>query len=241
MLFWRLYKIISQQNFALTATVFIVVCAEFRAALSVLDSIYDIPCQYSPVWFPGNRRDDGDVMTWKSLPHYWPLLKETYWPLVGPHTKGQHCGALTFPLALVWISCRTNSQSSCRWFETPWCVCNVTVIGASCFCCSSYQSKDLPFPTPETATPSTPPLKYAMNNKRRGKAVIISNTEFDKKTGKGPRKESHNDAAYLYNIFKCRGFEIELCRDLKVAKMNEMFEKCKYFPRKYVFTMHFFP
>ena len=85
---------------------------------------------------------------------------------------------------------------------------------------------DLPYSTPETSAPST--LHYAMDNKGRGKAIIINNKTFGRVTGKGPRRESDVDAASLYTIFKSRGFDVKLCNDKTVAQMETLFKECKH-------------
>ena len=101
---------------------------------------------------------------------------------------------------------------------------------------------DLPFSTQETSSTSPMRLEYAMNNKRRGKAVIINNKKFDyKKTRRTERKHSDVDAASLYTVFKSRGFDVKLCNDQTVAGMKKLFQECKYFPKQYLFVGEYLP
>ena len=64
-----------------------------------------------------------EVMTWKHFPHNWHFAMGHWW---FPFTKGHLCRAFISHLILVWTA--LNKQSSCQWFETPWCSCDVTVI-----------------------------------------------------------------------------------------------------------------
>ena len=101
---------------------------------------------------------------------------------------------------------------------------------------------DLPFSTQETSSMSPLRLEYAMDNKRRGKAVIINNKKFDyKKTRRTERKHSDADAASLYTVFKSRGFDAKLCNDQTVAGMKKLFQECKYFPKQYLFVGEYLP
>ena len=109
------------------------------------------------------------------------------------------------------------------------------------YCSPSGQARDtenLQYSTQETASTSPLRLEYAMNHKRRGKAVIINNKAFDyKKTRRGSRKESDVDAASLYTVFKSRRFDVKLCNNQTVAAMEKIFIECKHY--YFVWFYHF--
>ena len=87
-----------------------------------------------PIWGPSgaDRTQVGAMLA------PWTLLSGTLPALLTlssgihvcvPLTKGSLCRDLVCFLLLAWTCCRTN-MSSCRWFETPWHSCDVTVMMA---------------------------------------------------------------------------------------------------------------
>ena len=60
--------------------------------------------------------------------YYWPFKGNTWSPPGGnPHTKGIQCAAYIFNL-ICWQSQQAVEQTiDFRWFETSWCICDVTM------------------------------------------------------------------------------------------------------------------
>ena len=68
-----------------------------------------------------------NVITWKRLRHYWPFMRGIQRsPMDFPH-KG--LVGRTFDILFdVRLSDPLNKHLSCRWFETPWLSCDVTIM-----------------------------------------------------------------------------------------------------------------
>ena len=60
----------------------------------------------------------------QSFPHYLPIMRG----IDQSPVDSSHKGPATWSLGVVSIYRLLNTQSICRWFETSWCSCGVTVI-----------------------------------------------------------------------------------------------------------------
>ena len=75
-----------------------------------------------------------DIMVWQlptlltlceGNPHYCPFVRGIHQSLVDSPHKGTVMPSFDVSLSLVWAK---NNKSCHRWFETPWCSCDVTVM-----------------------------------------------------------------------------------------------------------------
>ena len=74
------------------------------------------------------RKPFANVMTWKHFPGCWPFVKGIHWWPVDSLHKGPVTQVLMFSLMLA----QTNGWiKSCRLFETPWRLCDVTITFSS--------------------------------------------------------------------------------------------------------------
>lgn len=64
-------------------------------------------------------------------------------------------------------------------------------------------------------------IKYRMDHKKRGYAVIFSHEEFDRKTMMPRRVGNEKDVENLQKHLKKMGFEIMIFRDLGVEELKK--------------------
>ena len=70
----------------------------------------------------GNHHDD--ITSWQRLYHCWPFVRWINWWSIDSTEKGP----VMWSFDVVSLKKPLNKQWICQWFETPWSVCNVTII-----------------------------------------------------------------------------------------------------------------
>ena len=66
-------------------------------------SLWYDPISYDTIYSIMTTTVHGDVIKWKHLPRYWPLVRGIHWPLVDSSHKDQWRGALMFSL-MAWAN-----------------------------------------------------------------------------------------------------------------------------------------
>ena len=86
-----------------------------------------------------------DIITWKCSLHYCPFVWGIHWSPI-PHTKGQWCRALMFPLMPAWTNSLTNNWEAVNWDSLVLisCHCNVKMANEISWGLSALQDKHSP-------------------------------------------------------------------------------------------------